>query len=225
MPTISTRRASEAERRLDKLEQIFRKEGFRHLSVAEMAAKLHCSKRSLYELAPSKQALIALVLERRFARIRQAGWDAAAAFDTPTERTWAFLQVGTDALQEMGPKLLGDIEADPIASQMFSEHGRRRQDGIRAMIEEGVRSGDFAGYHPHLVAEVIIRSFQRMRDPSFLRELDMSAAEVWDELTRLIQNGLFPRDHRSDAGAGKAEPGPAKTMAEPRETTTGVDES
>jgi len=205
MVTESTRRASDAERRLEKLEQIFRKEGFRHLSVSDMAAKLHCSKRSLYELAPSKQDLIALVLQRRFARIRQSGWDAAAKYQTPTERTWAFLQVGTDALQEMGPKLLADIEEDPITSQMFSEHGRRRQDGIRAMIEEGVRNGDFAGYHPHLVAEVIIRSFQRMRDPTFLQELGMSTAEVWDELTRLIQNGLFPRD-----GAKKAlSPGDA----------------
>lgn len=197
MAAASNRRASDAEKRLDKLEQIFRKEGFRHLSVADIAAKLHCSKRSLYELAPSKQDLIALVLQRRFARIRQAGWDAAGNYQTPTERTWAFLQVGTDALNEMGPRLLADIEADPLASQMFSEHGRRRQDGIRAMIEEGVRGGEFAGYHPHLVSEVIIRSFQQMRDPTVLQELGMSTAEIWDELTRLIQNGLFPRDTAS----------------------------
>lgn len=189
----SNRKSSAAERRLDQLEQVFRREGFRHLSVSDMAAKLHCSKRSLYELAPSKQALIELVLKRRFAKIRQAGWDAAALHSTPTDRTWAFLEVGTNALVEMGDRLLVDIERDPAASQIFSEHQRRRADGIRAMIEEGVREGYFTGYHPHLVAEVIMISFRRMRDPAFLQELGISLADAWDELTRLIQNGLFPR--------------------------------
>lgn len=193
---ISDRKASAAERRLDQLEQVFRREGFRHLSVSDMAAKLHCSKRSLYELAPSKQALIELVLKRRFAKIRQAGWDAAALHSTPTDRTWAFLEVGTNALVEMGDRLLMDIERDPAASQIFSEHQRRRADGIRAMIEEGVREGYFTDYHPHLVAEVIMISFRRMRDPAFLQEVGISLADAWDELTRLIQNGLFPRDQK-----------------------------
>ena len=198
---ISDRKASAAERRLDKLEQVFRHEGFRHLSVSDMATKLQCSKRSLYELAASKQALIELVLKRRFAKIRQAGWDAAALHSTPTDRTWAFLEVGTDALVEMGDRLLMDIERDPAASQIFSEHQRRRADGIRAMIEEGVREGYFTGYHPHLVAEVIMISFRRMRDPTFLQEVGISLADAWDELTRLIQNGLFPRDDKPPSAA------------------------
>lgn len=200
----SDRKASAAERRLEKLEQVFRREGFRHLSVSDMAAKLQCSKRSLYELATSKQALIELVLKRRFAKIRQAGWDAAALHTEPPARTWAFLEVGTNALVEMGDKLLMDIERDPAASQIFSEHQRRRADGIRAMIEEGVRDGYFTGFHPHLVAEVIMISFRRMRDPTFLQEVGISLAHAWDELTRLIQNGLLPRDEALPGGAGQA---------------------
>ena len=192
--TVSDRKSSAAEKRLDNLEQVFRREGFRHLNVSDMAAKLQCSKRSLYELAASKQALIELVLKRRFAKIRQAGWDAAAPHESPIDRTWAFLEVGTNALVEMGDRLLMDIERDPIASQIFSEHQRRRADGIRAMIEDGVRQGYFTGYHPQVVAEVIMISFRRMRDPTFLQELGISLADAWDELTRLIQNGLFPRD-------------------------------
>ena len=192
----SDRKVLAAERRLDKLEQVFRREGFRHLSVSDMATKLQCSKRSLYELAPTKQALIELVLKRRFAKIRQAGWDAAALHSTPTARTWAFLEIGTNALVEMGDPLLMDIEQDPGASQIFSEHQRRRADGIRAMVEEGVREGYFTDYHPHLVAEVIMISFRRMRDPAFLQEVGISLADAWEELTRLIQNGLFPRDAR-----------------------------
>jgi AcrR family transcriptional regulator len=188
------RKASGAERRIDRLEQVFKREGFRTLSVSDMANRLKCSKRSLYELASSKQELIELVVNRCFARIRQAGWDAAAKKSNAPERMWAFLEVGVDGLNDLGQKLIRDIEADPQGSQIWSEHQRRRAEGIRALVEEGVREGYFQGYHAQLVAEVIMISFRRMRDPSFINDVGISISDAWAELTRLIQYGLLPRD-------------------------------
>ncbi len=37
------------------LENVYLCEGYRSLTVSDLAEKLKCSKRSLYELAPSKQ--------------------------------------------------------------------------------------------------------------------------------------------------------------------------
>lgn len=210
-----SRKSSGAERRLDKLEQVFKREGFRHLNVADMATKLQCSKRSLYELATSKQELIDLVVNRCFARIRQAGWDAAAKQSTPPARMWAFLEVGVEGLNDLGQKLIRDIEADPLASQIWSEHQRRRADGIRALVEEGVREGYFQGYHAQLVAEVIMISFRRMRDPAFVHDLGISIADAWEELTRLIQYGLLPRSE-SDMAAAGATPIAKAAAAKPR---------
>ena len=50
------RRWSERERvLLDELERIFFAEGLAHLSVADLAARLHVSRSTLYRLAAGKQ--------------------------------------------------------------------------------------------------------------------------------------------------------------------------
>ena len=58
---------------LEGLEEIFLQEGFRRVAVGELAARLHCSRATLYALAPSKERLFLLVLERLLARIRGMG--------------------------------------------------------------------------------------------------------------------------------------------------------
>src|SRR6266568_1634749 len=68
---------SERERALlDELERIFFAEGFAHLSMADLAARLRVSRTTLYRLAPGKQNLVELVVDRMF---NQMGKTARAA--------------------------------------------------------------------------------------------------------------------------------------------------
>ena len=41
---------------LDRLSHLFHQEGFRHFTIGELAARLHCSRRRLYAVAESKEA-------------------------------------------------------------------------------------------------------------------------------------------------------------------------
>jgi AcrR family transcriptional regulator len=52
------------------LEAIFLEEGFRKRTINDLSMRLKCSKRTLYEIAPSKQELALLVMERWLERIR-----------------------------------------------------------------------------------------------------------------------------------------------------------
>ena len=56
------------------LEALFFASGFRTVTVDEIATRLKCSKRTLYEIAPSKQELFVLVIESWLDRIRHQGW-------------------------------------------------------------------------------------------------------------------------------------------------------
>ena len=51
-------------RLLGEIEAIYLAEGFRGSTVGELAARLRCSRRALYELAPSKEELFLRVLGR-----------------------------------------------------------------------------------------------------------------------------------------------------------------
>jgi AcrR family transcriptional regulator len=79
---------------LDALEEIFEKEGFRKVTMAELAARLRCSRRTFYELAGSKEELFLRVLERLLGRIRRLGDEAAGELQDPGARLEAFLRPG-----------------------------------------------------------------------------------------------------------------------------------
>ena len=52
------------ERLLEELEHVFLHDGFLHFRTEELARRLHCSKRALYQIAPSREELFELVVER-----------------------------------------------------------------------------------------------------------------------------------------------------------------
>ena len=58
---LPSKRGSEL---LDALEDMVLREGFASLGVSAIANRLSCSKRTLYDLAPSKRELVLLVLDR-----------------------------------------------------------------------------------------------------------------------------------------------------------------
>ena len=61
---------------LDQLERLFLEEGFGGISVRELAASVGCSRRTLYELAPSKDELVLVVLDRFLHRVGRTALDA-----------------------------------------------------------------------------------------------------------------------------------------------------
>src|SRR5688572_58767 len=70
--TAGRAHTSRHEELLDGLEELLIAEGFRTLTLADLSDRLHCSRRTLYELAPTKDDLVALVvsrfLDRNYAR-------------------------------------------------------------------------------------------------------------------------------------------------------------
>lgn len=48
-------RTRRQEQVLDGLEEIFREEGFRRLTIGELATRLRCSRSTLYAMAPTKE--------------------------------------------------------------------------------------------------------------------------------------------------------------------------
>ena len=196
--TLSTKKRTSEDLLLE-LEELFIKEGFSHLTVADLAKRLSCSKRTIYELAGTKKELVYRTLARRFSRVRDAGWKAAAKHNDPRNRIRSYLQVGVTSSQRTSHALARDIADDPEASRIFDHHQQRRTDGLRTLIEEGVRAGFFKGFHPYLVAEVMMSSVKRLRQPDFLMEANMSMGEAFEEFARLIQNGVLDPEHKPEA--------------------------
>ncbi|HSD09750.1 MAG TPA: TetR/AcrR family transcriptional regulator [Candidatus Binatia bacterium] len=183
--------ASRATRILDAIEEIFLTEGFRRVTVGELAARLHCSRRTLYELAGSKEDLFLMVLDRFLERIRRQGEVAAAAARDPAARIEAYLAPGIREVGRTRNTLFSDIAAFLPAKRMLDDHQRRRMKGVREIVVEGARRGIFRGLDPYLVAEVFTHAYRRVSQPDFLAAANLSLTEAYAELSRLLRHGLL----------------------------------
>ncbi len=179
---------------LDALEAVYLREGFRALGVGELATRLACSRRTLYELAPSKDALFLRVLDRFLARIRALGQDRVAKTSDPREQVEALLEPGIRETRGASAAFTADVDAFPAARRLLDRHQRERMALLREVVERGVREGVFRGVHAELVAEVMLAAVQRVRDPALLRRAGLSMADAFEECSRLIRHGLLHPD-------------------------------
>lgn len=183
---------------LDGLEEIFLSEGFRRAGVGELAARLHCSRTTLYALAPSKQELFTRVLHRVLGRIRRLGQTAAAEQADARDRIVALLSPGMSEMQAASGVFFSDIASLPAARRVLEDHQRARRDEMGEIIEEGISKGEFRGVHTGLVAEVMLIAIQRVMDPRLLLENGLSAGEAIGEVEDLLLHGLL---HPNESGA------------------------
>lgn len=213
MPRHDRRELSpRAQQTLAAVEEIFLRDGFRRVSVRELAARLRCSRRTLYELAPSKEELFVRVLEIFLQRIREEGDAAAAAAPDLAGRIEHYLRPGITEVARATNVFFADVAELPTAKRMLDEHQRRRIAGLRGLVSEGARRGIFRGLDPHLVAEVFIGAYRRVSQPDFLAASKLSITEAYAELSRLLRHGLL----HSENGASTARPRRSKKSANPR---------
>lgn len=194
------------ERLLDDLEALFLGEGFRDLTVQELARRLRCSRTSLYELAPSKEALFLRVLDRHLSRLRQQGRQATQGVP-PDRAIEPYLMPAVEAARKLSAAVLRDISAYEPADAMWQAHTRERMKGLRALIERCVKLKIFRGIDSYLVAEVMTASLRRICEPKFAAASGMSYREAVSELYGLLLHGLVSSDPQRPAapnGAGQA---------------------
>lgn len=181
------------ERLLDVLEDLFLGEGFRAVTVAELARRLRCSRRSFYELAPSKEALFLRVFDRYLRRLREAGRSGVGNLAAEAAIA-AYLAPAVDAARKLSTRLMADVQSYPPARTMWERHTRERMAGLQALIDECVRKKIFRDVDARLVAEVTSAALRRICEPDFLDSSGLSYREAVRELYALLLHGLRAGD-------------------------------
>ena len=183
-----------ARRTFEALEDILLREGFRRVSVGELATRLRCSRRTLYELAPTKEDLFVRVVDGFLHGIRRKGDEAArTATDFPA-RIERYLAPGISETARAANVFFADVASLPATRRLLDAHQKMRIAGLRDMIAAGARRGIFRGLDPYLVAEVFTGAYRRVSQPDFLASANLSMAEAYAEVGRLLRHGLLHPD-------------------------------
>jgi AcrR family transcriptional regulator len=192
-PILDRRREDRLTRRqrqlLDQLGTLF-DDGFAEITMAELAASLSCSLRTLYSLAPSRDELVLIVVDRYLWRVGRAARDAIDPGMAPLDALRAYLRGATVAVSRATPAFIRDLDAVPAARRLWGGHNDYLFAVTRTLLELAVEQGDMPDVDVSAVGRVISGLGSDFSRPDVIPTLRSSPKEAADAVVDIVLRGL-----------------------------------
>ena len=142
---------------LDELEEWVLQGGFAEVTMAEIARRMECSLRTLYGIAPRKDELVLIILDRRLHRIGREAIAALETDDGPIARLRAYLRATNLAVRPTTAAFAEDFAAVPGAREVNEAHTEYIVSVTRALLDEAAAAGEIGAVDTVAVAHVLGR--------------------------------------------------------------------
>lgn len=202
---------------LDGLTRLFLAEGINNLTVGEIAKRMRCSRRRLYDIAQTKEDLFHIVVERLFRGLLDKGNALIGSQQDPTITLAEYLDIGLQAVGRMSAAFFKDIEASIQNRDSFDAYQQGRAAGLAQLIDKGVTQGVLVPCHGQVVAETILGAALRLRRPTFLTRSGLTMEEAFQELYRVLLGGLLVNAKVLKTSSGNIVPRNRHAKTYPRE--------
>ena len=156
--------------------------------------RLKCSKTSLYRLAPSREGLFQLVVDRFLSRIRSEGRAAAEKTHDWYDATTAFLGAAVPVTRGASYEFFRDVHRFPATSEQLRHHQQQRMLELEQLIQAGIRDGAFRGLPPRLLAEILFATVGRLTEPEVIQAIGVPTSVAVEEAYRIFEYGVIPRN-------------------------------
>jgi len=177
---------------LDTLDESVLRGDFAELTMAEIAKRMTCSLRTLYDIAPSKEALVLAVVDRQLHRVGREAMEALELDVLPLERLRAYLRATNLALQPKAVAITTDFAKLSGARELAEAHTRYIVEITRALLDEAVEAGDIEALDTGALALVLGRLGREFSRPDVEIIAKRSARETADGIAEIILRGLKP---------------------------------
>jgi AcrR family transcriptional regulator len=189
-PGPNKRSASRRSELFEELVGLLTSEGFAQFTLDDLAARLRCSKRTLYGLADSKEQLVRAVVVHFFRHATEQVESALDAEADPAQRLSAYLHAVAAELAVASPQFFDDIAGFPPAAEVYERNTRAAADQVQRLIEEGVAAGVFRPVHVGFAAEVIASVMVRIQQRQIAVVTRLDDAQAYGQLADLLLHGL-----------------------------------
>ena len=193
--------APETERRLtarqlellDELEEHVAAGGLAELTMAEIAAKVNCSLRTLYGISPSKDELVLTVVDRRLHRIGRAAIESLDASMSPLETLRAYLRAANEAVQPSTAAFSRELTAIRGAKRLLDAHEGYVIAVARSLLDRAVAEGQISPVDTASVAHVLGGLGREFARPDVAEMAGASPKATADAIAEIILCGLERR--------------------------------
>lgn len=186
-PTFGTARRTQL---FDQLVALFLAEGFAQLTLDEIAARLRCSKSTLYTLAGSKDELVRAATVHFFRGAAENVEHRIAGVVGARERITGYLSAVGRELEAASGRFMADLAAFGPAREVYQTNTRIAARRVQELIAEGVASGEFRHVHAAFAGELTAAMMVRIQQGEVLANTGLDDAAAYRELAAILTAGI-----------------------------------
>ncbi len=186
-PAFATRRRTEL---FDALVALLLAEGFAHLTLDDIAARLRCSKSTLYTLAASKEQLVQAATVHFFRSATEFVEARVAATTGARDRIAAYLSAVGEALDPATEQFMADLDGFAPARAVYEQNTGIAARRVQELIAEGVAAGDFRDVHAAFAADLVAAAMVRIQQRVVRRTTGLDDADAYRELAAILTAGI-----------------------------------
>ncbi|EOM74261.1 TetR/AcrR family transcriptional regulator [Rhodococcus rhodnii] len=174
----------------DQLTDLFLAEGFAHLTLDDIAARLRCSKSTLYTLAGSKEQLVRASTVHFFRRVTDQVAAAVPEGASARERIVAYLTAVGVALAPGSDQFMADVAAFEPAREVYEQNTSIAATHVHELIVEGVEAGEFRGVDAAFAADLTATMMVRIQNRGVAESTGLGDGEAYRELAAILTAGI-----------------------------------
>jgi len=175
---------------LDELEELVVAKGLDELTMAEIAAGVNCSLRTLYGISPSREELILTVVDRRLRRIGRAGIGALDASLPPLDALRAYLHAVNEAVQPEADTFARNFAGLPGAKRLLDVHEGYVIAVTQNLLDRAVAEKEIAPIDTAALAHVLGGLGREFARPEVAEIATAPPKATADAVTEIIIRGL-----------------------------------
>jgi len=175
---------------LDRLTDLVLAEGFAHLTLDQLAGRLHCSKTTLYALAASKDQLAAAVVAHFFRRSTALVESRVAARRAPARRVQAYLDGIAEALRPASRQFIADVAAFGPARQTYRDNAVAASGRVRELVDQAVAARAVGTVDAAFVGTWVGVTIEAIQRGEFADRAALTDADAFRELSRMVVRAL-----------------------------------
>lgn len=174
----------------DELVDLFLAEGFAHLTLDEIAARLRCSKSTLYTLSGSKEQLVRAATVRFFRRETSTIDAKLSATAGSRNRIAVYVSAVGEALSVASEQFMADLNAFAPAREVYEQNIGIAAKKVQDLIAEGVIKGDFRQVHAAFAGDLVATMMMRIQQGSVRGHAGLDDAGAYRELATILTAGI-----------------------------------
>ncbi|GAB88721.1 TetR/AcrR family transcriptional regulator [Gordonia rhizosphera] len=185
--SFATRRRGDL---FDRLLELLLAEGFAQFGVADLAARLRCSKSTLYTLADSKEQLVAKTVTHFFRSATEQVEARVAQESGARAKVIAYLIAVGDALSPASDAFMTDLHGHAPTRELYERNTAAAARRVGELIADGVATGEFRDVNAAFAADLAASMMSRIQRRDVAATTGLDDAQAYRQLASILTTGI-----------------------------------